>query len=197
LGIDHLIFGFTHDIATVAAITNAGDYGVCGATRRVSDEIREKLALIRSLVGEKPFGADLVLPPGMPEHNSRKAIEAEISEEHKKFVARLIEKYQVLPASGPGMLTLFIPSSDIEEAQVQAVLESSVNIFACGIGAPSEVLRRAKVLGKTNLALIGSRHHVQRALADGADTLVAQGYGYDARAHAGPIGTYFPGAANC
>ena len=98
LGIDHLIFGFAHDIATVAAITNAGDYGVYGATRRFSDEIREKLALIRSLVGEKPFGADLVLPPGMPEHNSKKAIEAEISEEHKNFVVRLIEKYQVLPA---------------------------------------------------------------------------------------------------
>ena len=118
LGIDHLIFRFTHDIATVAAITNAGDYGAYEATRRFSDEIREKLALTRSLVGEKPFGADLVLPPGMPEHNSRKAIEAEISEEHKNFVARLIEKYQVLPASGPGMRTRFIRSSAIREAQV-------------------------------------------------------------------------------
>ena len=130
----------------------------------------------------------------MPEHNSKKAIEAEISEEHKNFVVRLIEKYQVLPASGPGMLTFFIRSSDIEEAQAQAVLESLVNIFACGIGAPPEVLRRAKALGKTTLALIGSLHHVQRALADGADTLVAQGY--DARAHTGPTGTYFSGAAN-
>ena len=98
LSINYPIFGFAHDIATVAAITNAGDYGVYGATRRFSDEIREKLALIRCLVGEKPFGADLVLPPGMPEHNSRKAIEAKISEEHKNFVVRLIEKYQVLPA---------------------------------------------------------------------------------------------------
>ena len=78
LGIDHLIFGFAHDIATVAAITNAGDYGVYAATRRFSDEIREKLALISCRVGEKPFGADLVLPPGMPEHNSSEAIEADI-----------------------------------------------------------------------------------------------------------------------
>ena len=79
LGIDHLIFGFTHDIATVAAITNAagyGSYGVYGATRRFPDEIREELAL---LVGEKPFGLDFVWPLGMPEHNSNKAIEAEIS----------------------------------------------------------------------------------------------------------------------
>ena len=73
MGIDYPIFGFAHDIATVAAIINAGDYG---ATRRFPDEIREELAL---LVSEKPFGLDLVLPLGMPEHNSRKAIEAEIS----------------------------------------------------------------------------------------------------------------------
>jgi NAD(P)H-dependent flavin oxidoreductase YrpB (nitropropane dioxygenase family) len=68
------------------------------------------------------------------------------------------------------------------------VLESSVNMFACGIGAPPEVLRRAKALGKTTLALIGSPHHVQRAVAAGVDMLVAQGY--DAGAHTGPIGTY-------
>ncbi len=188
LGIDYPIFGFAHDVATVAAITNAGGYGVYGATRRFPDEIREELALIRSLVGDKPFGVDLVLPPGMPEHNSREAIEAEISEEHKNFVSGLIEKYQVPPASGPGMRTRFIRSSEIEETQIQAVLESSVNMFACGIGAPPEVLRRAKALGKTTLALIGSPHHVQRAVAAGVDMLVAQGY--DAGAHTGPIGTY-------
>ena len=188
LGIDYPIFGFAHDVATVAAITNAGGYGVYGATRRFPDEIREELALIRSLVGDKPFGVDLVLPPGMPEHNSREAIEAEISEEHKNFVSGLIEKYQVPPASGPGMRTRFIRSSEIEEAQIQAVLESSVNMFACGIGAPPEVLRRAKALGKTTLALIGSPHHVQRAVVAGVDMLVAQGY--DAGAHTGPIGTY-------
>ncbi|MCP4222019.1 MAG: nitronate monooxygenase, partial [Actinomycetia bacterium] len=34
LGIDLPIFGFTHDIATVAAITNAGAIGIYGATRR-------------------------------------------------------------------------------------------------------------------------------------------------------------------
>jgi hypothetical protein len=54
MGIDYPIFGFAHDIATVATIINAGD---CGATRRFLDEIREELAL---LVSEKPFGLDLV-----------------------------------------------------------------------------------------------------------------------------------------
>jgi hypothetical protein len=77
LGIDYQIFGFAHDIATVAAITNAGGYG---ATRRFPDEIREDLTLICHLIGEKPFAVDLASPPGKPEHNFREAIEAEISE---------------------------------------------------------------------------------------------------------------------
>ena len=81
LGIETPIFGFAHDVATVAAISRAGGYGVYGATRRFPQEIRDELAEIRSLVGDKPFGVDLVLPPGMPEHNSREAIEAEIPQE--------------------------------------------------------------------------------------------------------------------
>ena len=83
LGIETPIFGFAHDIATVAAISNAGGYGVYGATRRFPEEITDELATIRGLVGDKPFGVDLVLPPGMPEHNSREAIELEIPEGHK------------------------------------------------------------------------------------------------------------------
>ena len=188
LGIQYPIFGFAHDVATVAAITNAGGYGVYGATRRFPEEIEAELATIRELVGDKPFGVDLVLPPGMPEYNSREAIEAEIPAEHKAFVNGLIDKYKVPPASQPGMRTRFIRSTEIEQAQIRAVLDSSVNMFACGIGSPPDVMQEAKDRGKTTVALIGSPHHVQRAIASGVEMLVAQGY--DAGAHTGPIGTY-------
>lgn len=188
LGITHPIFGFAHDVSTVAAITNAGGFGVYGATRRFPDEIRAELAEIRRLVGNRPFGVDLVLPPGMPEHNSRAAIEAEIPQAHKDFVAGLIEKYQVPAASEPGMRTRFIRSAEIEAEQLRAVLESDVDMFACGIGAPPDAVAEAKERGKTTLALIGSPHHVARSRAAGVDMLVAQGY--DAGAHTGPIGTF-------
>jgi len=79
------------------------------------------------------------------------------------------------------MRTRFNRSLEIKEVQIQAVLESSVNMFACGVGAPPEVLRRSKTLRKTTLPLIGSLHHVQRAVAAGVDMLVAQRY--DAGAH--------------
>ncbi|MEZ5557130.1 MAG: nitronate monooxygenase [Pseudomonadales bacterium] len=188
LGIRYPIFGFAHDIDAVAAISRAGGLGVYGATRRFPGEIRDELAAIRELVGELPFGVDLVLPPGMPEHNSRAAIEAEIPQGHKDFVQGLIDKYQVPPAREPGMRTRFIRSREIEDAQLEAVMASSVDLFACGIGSPPEAIADAKARGKTTLALVGSPHHVPRALAAGVEILVAQGY--DAGAHTGPIGTY-------
>lgn len=187
-GIDYPIFGFAHSVEAVAAISRAGGFGVYGATRRFPHEIREELAEIRELVGDGVFGVDLVLPPGMPEHNSRAAIEAEIPDEHRRFVDGLIEKYAVPPATTPGMRTRFIRSSEIEAEQIAAVLESDVNLFACGIGSPPEIISRAKSLGKDTLALIGAPHHVARAKASGVDVLVAQGY--DAGAHTGPIGTF-------
>ena len=188
LGIKYPICGFAHDVATVAAITNAGGFGVYGATRRFPEEITDELAAIRALVGDKPFGVDLVLPPDMPEHNSREAIELEIPDAHKTFVQGLIDKYQVPAASGPGMRTRFIRSTEIEQAQLRAVLDSDVDMFACGIGAPPDAVAEAKERGKTTLALIGSPHHVARSIAAGVEILVAQGY--DAGAHTGPIGTY-------
>ncbi len=188
LGIDYPVFGFAHDVNTVAAITLAGGFGVYGATRRFPAEITEELAQIRRLVGDRPFGVDLVLPPGMPEHNSRQAIEAEIPAEHQAFVQQIIDKYQVPAATGPGMRTRFIRSAEIEHDQLRAVLDSDVDMFACGIGAPPDAIREAKAGGKITLALIGSPHHVQRSIQAGVDMLVAQGY--DAGAHTGPIGTY-------
>ena len=186
--IDSPIFGFAHDVEVVAAITNAGGFGVYGATRRFPEEITQELAQIRSLVGNRPFGVDLVLPPGMPEHNSREAIEAEIPAKHREFVAQLIDRFAVPRASKPGMRTRFIRSKEIEQAQLKAIMDSDVEMLACGIGAPPDVVAEAKDRGKTTLALIGSPDHVPRAVAAGVEIIVAQGY--DAGAHTGPIGTY-------
>jgi len=188
LGMTYPIFGFAHSLRATAAICNAGGLGVYGATRRFPHEIEAELRELKRLVGDKPFGVDLVLPPGMPEHNSRAEIEAEIPAEHSAFVESVIEEYNIPAATEPGMRTRFIRSKEIENEQLEAVLASDVDLFACGIGAPPAAIAEAKRRGKTTLALIGAPHHVERSRAAGVDMLVAQGY--DAGAHTGPIGTY-------
>ena len=188
LGIDQPIFGFAHDRAAVAAISNAGGFGVLGATRHTPEEIERDLAWIRAQVGNRPFGINLVLPSGMPETNDRAAIEAELPATHKAFVRQLQDKYAVPAAAGPGMRSRFVRSDEMASQQVEVVLRSDVNLLACGIGSPLEVIERAKAGGKTVLALVGAPKHARSALSKPIDILVAQGY--DAGAHTGTIGTF-------
>lgn len=186
-GLETPIFGFAHSVEAAAAISRAGGLGVYGGTRDTPDEIRSNLARVRELAGDRPIGVDLVLPKGMPERDDREAIEEKIPPTHRRFVEDLSERYRVPPASGPGMRSRFVRSEDMAHEQVEAVLESSIDLFACGIGMPLEVVERAKARGMTTLALVGAPHHAEAALAAGADVLVAQGH--DAGAHTGPIGT--------
>ncbi len=188
LGMSRPIFGFAHSVAAVAAVSRAGGLGVYGATRDTPDEIRENLRLLRRLAGNAAIGVDLVLPRGMPARNDRAAIEAELPREHRDFVAALAQKYEVPPATKPGMRSRFVRSDEVTAEQVEAVLDSDVNLFACGIGVPPELVARAKALGKTTLALVGAPRHAQQAVTAGVDIIVAQGH--DAGAHTGPIGTF-------
>ena len=188
LGIARPIFGFAHSVAAVAAVSRSGGLGVYGATRDTPDEIRENLRLLRRLAGDAPIGVDLVLPRGMPARNDRAAIEAELPQAHRDFMDGLARKYNVPSATKPGLRSRFVRSDEVTAAQVEAVLESDVDLFACGIGVPPELVTRAQALGKTTLALVGAPRHARQALAAGVDILVAQGH--DAGAHTGPIGTF-------
>lgn len=186
-GLETPIFGFAHSVEAAAAISLCGGLGVYGATRDTPEEIGENLRRMRSLVGDRPYGVDLVLPKGMPERDDRDLIEQHIPAAHRRFVAGLEEKYSVPKPSGPGMRSRFVRSEEMARAQIESVLRSDVDLFACGIGMPPEVVEQAKADGKTTLALVGAPRHAHAALAAGADILVAQGY--DAGAHTGPIGT--------
>ncbi len=188
LGLGHPIFGFTHSAAVVAAICQAGGFGVLGATRHTPEEIEHDLAWIRERVGKRPFGVNLVLPDGMPEVNDRAAIEAQLPSAHKDFVKTLYQNYAVPVATRPGERSRFVRSNEVADQQLEAVLRSDANLLACGIGSPIEVIERAKAAGKMVLALVGSPKHAKRALSKPIDILVAQGY--DAGAHTGTIGTF-------
>ena len=187
-GINYPIFGFAHSVDAVIAITNAGGLGVFGGTRSTPEEIEEAMVKIRRAVGSKPFGIDLVLPPGMPQVDNRAAIEAELPAEHREFVQQIYAKYAVPPATRPGMRSRFVRSTEMEDRQLAAIMASDVDLFACGIGAPPRAIDQAKAMGKKTCALVGSPHHVERAVRTGIDLIVAQGY--DAGAHTGPIGTF-------
>ena len=188
IGIEHPIFAFSHSVDVVVAVCLAGGIGVYGATRQLPEEIEAALREIRSRIGNRPFGVDLVLPKGMPERNNREEIEAALPEEHKAFVDHLFEKYNVPRDGQSGPRSRFVRSNEMARRQADIVLESDVDVFAMGIGSPHEFITAAKDSGKKVVSLVGSPKHAQRALDVGADILVAQGH--DSGAHTGPIGTF-------
>ncbi len=187
-GITHPVFAFTHSVPVAAAVSRCGGFGVYGATRRTPEEIRNELRQLRALAGDAPIGVNLVLPPGMPEDNDPEALERDLPERHKAFVKGLYEKYKVPPPRRRGMRTRFLRSNEIARQQMEAVLESDVQLVACGIGAPADFVERCKRGGKRIAALVGSPRHARRAIQAGADLLIAQGH--DSGAHTGPIGTF-------
>ena len=188
LGVDYPIFGFSHSEDVVIAVCRAGGVGVYGGTRNTPEEIEASLTRIASEVDGRPFGIDLVLPAGMPERNNREEIEALLPEEHLAFVDGLWERYDVPRDGLPGARSRFVRSEESARRQVDVVLNSEASIFAIGVGSPVDVVDEAKARGKTLVSLVGQPRHAERALAAGADILVAQGY--DAGAHTGPIGTF-------
>lgn len=187
LGIERPIFGFSHSLDVVAAVCRAGGFGVFGVAREDPARIPARLEALRGKVGDRPFGVDLMLPPNMPDRADPLEIASQLPAEHRAFVARLREKYRVPPATKPTFFTSFVRSKALFARQVDAVLESDVDLVATAIGLPVEVIDRVKRAGKTTLSLIGTPKHARAALAAGADILVAQGY--DAGGHTGTIGT--------
>jgi NAD(P)H-dependent flavin oxidoreductase YrpB (nitropropane dioxygenase family) len=187
LGLRHPIFGFSHSAEVTAAICNAGGLGVYGATRDTPEQITSQLSKIRELVGERPFGVDLLLPKGMDESADRADVEAALPQEQKDFVAHLAKKYNVPPATKDTFFTSQVRSNELFDDQIDAVMNSSVDIFASGIGGREDAVKRARALGKMTVALVGSPKHAVAAKSWGIDLIVAQGH--EAGGHTGKITT--------
>jgi NAD(P)H-dependent flavin oxidoreductase YrpB (nitropropane dioxygenase family) len=182
------IFGFAHSAEVIIELCLAGGVGIWGATRDTPEEIEAGLARIAEAVGNRPFGVDLVLPANMPDVDDRALIEAQIPAGHREFVAHLREKYQVPDDGQPGMRSRFVRSNEMARRQLDVVLQSKATVVALGVGSPPDAVEQLKAAGKVVASLIGSPRHAEKAIAAGADVLVAQGC--DAGGHTGTIGTF-------
>ena len=188
LGVEYPIFAFAHHEEVIVEAAKAGAIGVYGGTRKTPSEIRDTLKTIRGRIGDRPFGIDLVIPKGMPATNNREEIEAQLPVEHRAFVDHLFQKYGVGKPLRAGSRSRFVRSEEVAAQQLEAVLESDVNVFALGIGTPTAAVDAAKSDGKTVVSLVGSPRNARYAIDAGADIIVAQGY--DAGGHTGTIGTF-------
>ncbi len=99
LGVEFPICAFSHCRDVVAAVTNAGGFGVLGAVAHSPKRLESELTWIEEQTGGKPYGVDLLLPPkyvgaeqgGIDAKQARELL----PEEHRAFVDDLLVRYGI------------------------------------------------------------------------------------------------------
>jgi NAD(P)H-dependent flavin oxidoreductase YrpB (nitropropane dioxygenase family) len=196
IGIRHPLVGFNRSPAVVAEVTKAGGLGVLAATAYTPEELDAQLTWIEDQVGGRPYGVDLLVPEkvaiGDPD-DLLASLRAQIPDEHRQFIATLLEKYGVpeLPSGATSVINDDIAAAlnpDGVEALLDVVFDHPVALVANALGTPPvSLVDRAKARGIAVAALVGQAKHARRQVAAGVDVLIAQGT--EAGGHTGTIAT--------
>jgi NAD(P)H-dependent flavin oxidoreductase YrpB (nitropropane dioxygenase family) len=196
LGIEFPIFAFTHCRDVVAAVSQAGGFGVLGAVGFTPEQLEIECKWIDEHIGDKPYGVDLVIPQkyeGMDEIDPEKLEEqlrAAIPPQHREFAAKLLADHGV-PDIPPeeahhellGMsLATATPQLDV------ALQHDKVRMIANALGTPPpEVVERVQASGRVIGALCGKVHQAVQHRDAGLDFIIAQGT--EGGGHTGEIGS--------
>src|SRR5262245_16035419 len=184
LGIEFPIRAFSHCRDVVAAVTNAGGFGVLGAVAHTPEQLEIDLGWIEAEVKGKPYGLDLLLPQkyaGSDEGGlDREAVRRLLPPEQQQFVDDILARYDVppLPAdalAGRGGRGMTLSPSGHEPA-IAVTFAHAVRLVASALGPPPPALiERAHAHDVVVAALAGRAAHAVRHQAAGADLIVAQG----------------------
>jgi NAD(P)H-dependent flavin oxidoreductase YrpB (nitropropane dioxygenase family) len=100
LGIEFPLFAFSHCRDVVAAVTNAGGYGVLGALAFSPDQLEIELTWIDEHVKGKPYGVDFAMPEkfvGKGEEFDFGSLDSLIPASHRDYVEQVLAEYDVPP----------------------------------------------------------------------------------------------------
>src|SRR5208282_2938105 len=102
LGIDFPLFAFSHCRDVVAAVSKAGGFGVFGAASYSPAELETELRWIDTHIDGRPYGVDLLIPENLAIRTepgtTARAAAAQIPEQHRRFVADLLRRFDIDPA---------------------------------------------------------------------------------------------------
>lgn len=195
LGIEFPIFAFTHCRDVVAAVSNAGGFGVLGAVGFTAEQLATELAWIDEHT-DRPYGVDVVIPgkyEGMGELDPVK-LEADlqkmIPEEHRQFVHKLLDEHGVpeLPESEKAPTLLGWTEATASPLIEEALQHDKVRLIANALGTPpADVIGRIHESGRLVAALCGSPAQAVRHKNAGVDIVIAQGT--EGGGHTGDVGS--------
>ncbi len=168
-----------------AAVSEAGGLGVLGGAFVAPDDLARQIERTRELTS-KPFGVDTLIPFSVTRGELEQPISLDPTppEAHRAFALDFARRH------GLGRL----PESDIPvfdpafiRGQLDVVLDMDVPVYVAGLGESSYLVKhrgdRAMKIG----TVVGATRHARKAVAAGADFVVAQGH--DGGGHNSAIGT--------
>lgn len=192
LGIDLPLLAFSHCRDVVAAVTNAGGFGVLGASTHTPEQLERELTWIDEHVDGRPYGADILVPSkfvGKGQRLDPAAMHAMIGQSQREFVASLLEEHGIRASgssSGPAAGTAI--SDEAGEQLLDVAFGHPIKLIASALGTPPDfMISRARSAGVPIAALVGAREHAIKQVSAGVDILVAAGT--EAGGHCGEVTT--------
>ena len=189
-GIDFPLFAFSHCRDVVAAVTNAGGFGVLGATAFTPEQLDQELSWIDEHVHGKPYGADIIVPAkfeGKGENLSRDQLADRIPAEFREFVATLLSEHDIEPDASPRLGRSSL-TGDTGPELLEVAMSHPIKLIANALGVPPDYMIDAgRERGVPVAALVGAKEHAVKQVAAGVDLIVAQGT--EAGGHCGEVTT--------
>jgi NAD(P)H-dependent flavin oxidoreductase YrpB (nitropropane dioxygenase family) len=193
LGVEFPLFAFSHCRDVVAAVSNAGGFGVLGASRHTPQELELELKWIDEHVHGRPYGVDILMPENMVGRDGSVDVEtlrARVPERHKEFVQALLARYAVtLDLDDPRVMKREMPLLPaISERLMEVAFSHPIKLIANALGVPPQsMIERARAQGVPVAALVGAKEHAVRQVQAGVDIIVAEGA--EAGGHTGEVST--------
>jgi len=188
-GIDFPLFAFSHCRDVVAAVSNAGGFGVLGGVAFTPEQLEQELCWIDEHVNGKPYGVDIIVPAkfeGKGENLTKAQLADRIPEDYRTFISELLSEHDI------PIEEVRIASSALSGDTGQNLLEVSLNhpikLMANALGVPPDYMITAgKERGIPVAALVGAKEHAIKQVHAGVDLIVAQGT--EAGGHCGEVTT--------
>ncbi len=198
LGVEFPILAFSHCRDVVAAVTNAGGFGVLGAVAHSPEQLEVDLTWIEEQVHGRPYGLDLLLPQkyaGADEGGiDRESVRQLLPPEQQEFVDDILRRYGVPELDDETKNAIFRSGGSLSispkgyEPLLDIAFAHQIRLVASALGPPPPALiERAHGADVLVAALAGTRTHAERHNAAGVDLIVAQGT--EAGGHTGEIST--------
>ncbi|MGA9374455.1 MAG: nitronate monooxygenase [Mycobacterium sp.] len=189
-GIDFPLFAFSHCRDVVAAVSNAGGFGVLGGVAFSPEQLDRELTWIDQHVNGKPYGIDIIVPAkfeGKGEKLSNQDLASRIPDGYREFVDKLLADHGIEPDVKVRTGNPALAGGNGAEL-LEVAMSHPIKMMANALGVPpGYMIEAGRERGIPVAALVGAKEHAVKQVAAGVDLIVAQGT--EAGGHCGEVST--------